>query len=148
VAGYDKFLPDESPLDQPFWDATRAHTLLLQRCDECRSLRFIPSEICSVCHSEEFAWSPVSGRGSIYTYSVVHRAPNPAYQRDVPYTIVHVTLEEGPRMIGNLVECSPDAVRIGMPVEVIFDDVLPDLTLYRFRPVRVSAAASTAAELE
>jgi uncharacterized OB-fold protein len=136
VAEYDKFLPDRSSLDQPFWDATSAHTLHLQRCDRCQSFRFIPSEVCSQCHSEEFTWSPVSGLGSVYTYTVVHRAPTPAYQRDVPYSIVHVALVEGPRMIGNLVGCDPAHVYIGMPVEIAFEDVLPDLTLYRFRPAR------------
>jgi len=138
VHGYDKFLPDRSPLDEPFWAATSAHALRLQRCDTCGSFRFIPSEICSECHSEEVTWSLVSGLGSIYTYTIVHRAPTPAYQRDAPYVIVHVTLSGGPRMIGNLIGCDPYQVQIGMPVEIVFDDVLADLTLYRFQPARQS----------
>ena len=76
----------------------------------------------------------MQGTGAVYTYTVVRRAPTPAYQADVPYVIVHVTLDEGPRMISTMVECEPDAVEIGMRVEVAFDDVADDLTLYRFRP--------------
>ncbi|MEO7370622.1 MAG: OB-fold domain-containing protein [Ilumatobacteraceae bacterium] len=144
MTGYEKFLPDSTPLDQPFWDATRQHRIDLQQCDGCLAFRFIPSEICSRCHSEAFTWQPVSGSGSIYSYTVVHRAPNAAYQREAPYVIAHVALAEGPHMIGNLVDCDPDRVRIGMPVDVAFDDVSPDLTLYRFCPAtdRSSAASS------
>jgi hypothetical protein len=134
MAQYEKFLPDRTALDQPFWDATLAHELRLQRCDDCHAFRFIPSEICSRCYAETFTWTPISGQGSVYSYTVVHRAPNAAYQRDAPYVIVHVTLAEGPHMIGNLVDCELDRVTIGMPVEVHFEDALPDLTLYKFRP--------------
>ena len=70
----------------------------------------------------------------MYTYTVVHRAPTPAYQADVPYVIAHVTMDEGPRMISTLIECDTAKVEIGMPVEIAFDDVTDDVTLYRFRP--------------
>ena len=142
---YDKFLPDESPLDEPFWAATAVHELRLQRCDTCGTFRFIPSEICSHCHSESATWTRVSGCGRIFTYTVVHRAPTPAYQRDAPYVIVHVNLTEGPRMIGNLVGCPVDGVSIGMPVEVVFEDLDLDdgpLSLYRFRPTATSEATT------
>jgi uncharacterized OB-fold protein len=139
---YDKLLPDESSLDAPFWAATAAHELRLQRCDTCEAFRFIPSEICSRCHSESATWTRVSGFGRIFTYTVVYRAPTPAYQRDAPYVIVHVDLTEGPRIIGNLVGCPLDQVCIGMPVEVAFEDLDLDgsgITLYRFRPASTSA---------
>jgi uncharacterized OB-fold protein len=70
----------------------------------------------------------------VYTYTVVHRAPTPAYQADAPYALAYVELEEGPRMPARLVDVEPDAVVVDLPVEVVFDDVAPDLTLYRFRP--------------
>jgi uncharacterized OB-fold protein len=108
--------------------------LVVQECAACSRLRFGPSELCPVCHSPEAVWTPVSGRGTVYTFSVVHRAPTPAYQADAPYAIAYVELEEGPRVPARLVDVAPDEVAIGMPVMVVFDDVADDLTLARFRP--------------
>ena len=134
MAGYEKFRPEVSALHEPFWAALREHRLALQRCDECGKLRFIPSERCPQCGSPNANWTAVQGTGEVYTYTIVHRAPTPAYQADVPYAIVHVTLDEGPRVISTMVDCAPDDVEIGMHVEVTYDDVADDLTLYRFRP--------------
>jgi uncharacterized OB-fold protein len=134
MAEYDKFRPEIPPLHEPFWAALRDHRLELQRCDHCSNLRFIPTEICHHCGSTAATWTAVPGKGAVYTYTVVRRAPTPAYQADVPYVIVHVTLDEGPRMISTMVDCEPDDVEIGMRVEVTYDDVADDLTLYRFRP--------------
>lgn len=130
---YEKFVPEITPLHEPFWSAIKQHRVDLQRCDECGELRFIPSELCP-CGSPKYTWTPIAGTGEVYTYTVVHRAPTPAYQADAPYAIAHVTMDEGPRMISNVVGCDPAAVVIGMPVEIVFDDVTPDLTLYYFQP--------------
>jgi uncharacterized protein len=129
---YDGFLPTISPLHEPFWDAVKRHRAELQRCDRCGRFRFIPSERCQ-CGSADATWTPIAGSGEVYTYTVVHRAPTPYYQGRAPYVIAHVTLDEGPRMISTL-ECEPATVSVGMPVELVYDDVSPDLTLYRFRP--------------
>lgn len=133
MAEYEKFLPEIPPLHEPFWAALREHRVELQRCDRCGRFRFVPSELCA-CGSAEFTWTPIAGTGEVYTFTVVHRAPTPAYQADAPYVIAHVTMDEGPRMISNLVGCDPASVHVGMPVEITFDDVTPDLTLYRFEP--------------
>ena len=89
---------------------------------------------CPACGSQGCGWTQVSGRGSVYTYTVIHRGPTPAYQADAPYVIAHVELEEGPRVISNLIGVDPAQVRIGMPVEVVFEDVADGWTLYKFRP--------------
>lgn len=132
---YDGFRPEIPPLHQPFWDALRSHRLVLQRCTGCGAFRFIPGEICPACHSADSSWTEVSGRGQVYTYTIVHRAPTPAYQARAPYVIAQVELEEGPRVSTTLVGVDPADARVGMPVSVVFDDVEPDLTLYRFAPV-------------
>jgi len=131
VADYDKFLPEITPLHEPFWAALKEHRVVLQRCSACGQFRFVPCEICP-CGSAASSWEPIAGTGEVYTYTVVHRAPTPAYQADAPYVIAHVTMDEGPRMISTIVDCEPGAVQIGMPVEIVFDDVTEDLTLYRF----------------
>jgi uncharacterized OB-fold protein len=131
---YEGFRPDITPLDAPFWDALRRHQLVVQQCDDCGALHFVPSERCHHCGSAAARWTGVSGDATVYTFSIVHRAPSAAYQADVPYAIAYVELAEGPRMPTRLVDVDPSAIEIGMPVKVVFDDVDDDLTLYRFRP--------------
>lgn len=130
---YEKFRPDVPFGHEPFWEALRRHELALQRCDACSTYRFIPTEIC-LCGSANATWTKIAGTGEVYTFTVVHRAPTPGYQTDVPYVIVHVTMDEGPRMISNLVDCDPSTVRIGMRVKTVFEDIDGDLTLYKFSP--------------
>ncbi len=137
---YEGFRPEITPLHAPFWDGLRRHELLVQQCANCGRLRFVPTELCPACYSSKATWSRVSGRGRVYTFTVVHRAPTPAYQADAPYALAYVELEEGPRLPARLVDVDLESVMVGMPVEVVFDDVAPDLTLYRFRPVQVEDA--------
>ncbi len=93
---YEGFRPDITPLDAPFWDALRRHELVVQQCDQCGQLRFVPSERCRNCGSPSATWAPVSGDATVYTFTIVHRAPTPAYQADAPYAIAYVELAEGP----------------------------------------------------
>ena len=131
--GYDGFLPTYPAYHQPFWDSVREHAMRIQRCTSCGAFRFVPNEMCPRCHSGESTWEPVAGTGEVYTYTVVHRAPVPAYQRDAPYVLAYVTLPEGVRMMSRLEGTPPAEVHIGMPVELVYHDVTPDLTLYHFR---------------
>ena len=135
MPAYEKFTPEITPLHRPFWDSVRRHRLELQRCDDCGQFRFIPRELCP-CGSSSSTWSPIAGTGEVYTYTVVHRAPTPAYAADAPYVIAHVTVDEGPRLISNLVGCPPADVRIGLPVQLVYEDVTPELSLYKFTPRR------------
>ena len=130
---YEGFVPEIPPLHQPFWDSIKRHRAEMQQCDRCGRFRFIPSVRCP-CGSREYTWTPIAGTGEVYTYTVVHRAPTPAYQALTPYVIAHVTIPEGPRLISTVVGCEPAAVSVGMPVELVYDDVTPELTLYRWQP--------------
>lgn len=133
---YPKFLPEGIPSAQmPFWDSIKEHSLKVQRCDDCGHYRYIPKDICQHCYSEQTTWSPISGRGEVYTYTIVRRAPTPAYQEEAPYALVHVTMEEGFRMIAKLRTDDPEAVRIGMPVQIVYEDATPDWSLFLFEPV-------------
>lgn len=132
-----KFLPPDDMPDfhLPFWEALKRHELRVQTCEDCGTRRFIPSELCPNCGAAGCTWEQVSGKGRVYTFTVIRRGPTPAYQAEAPYVIAHVELDEGPRMISNLVGCDPEAVRIGMRVEVVFEDASPEWTLYKFRVV-------------
>jgi uncharacterized OB-fold protein len=88
-----------------------------------------------VCLSSEAIWERASGRGTVYTFTVTHQNQAPGFRDELPYVFAIVELAEGVRIVTNVVGCPPDAVRIGMPVEVVFEDVTPEITLPKFRPV-------------
>jgi len=132
---YSKFLPEDIPAWQmPFWESLHRRQAEVQRCDDCGTFRFIPKERCPKCLSAACRWTPISGRGEVYTYTVVRRAPTPAYQAEAPYVIAHVTMDEGFRMAGVLRGIDPDGVSIGIPVRLSYDDVTPEWTLFGFEP--------------
>ena len=131
---YLKPLPRPTPDSARFWEACRAHRLELQRCSGCERFWFPPGNRCAHCWGDSWEWRPVSGRGQLFTFTVMRRAYHPGFADDLPYVVAIVELEEGPRLISNLVDCAPESVRIGMPVSVMFDDVTADVTLPKFRP--------------
>ena len=132
---YRGALPRPTPETQPFWDGTRARRLMLPWCRACGEPHFYPRSICPHCLSADIEWRQASGRGKLHTYVINHR---PAKGFEAPYVIAVVELDEGPRMLTNVVteeEPTPEALRIDMDLEVIFDDVTEDVTFARFRPV-------------
>ena len=106
--------PQPAPETQAFWDAAARGKLLIKRCEACGELHFYPRALCPFCFSDRTVWQEVSGKGTIYTFSVTRRAP-------VPYAIAYVTLTEGPMMMTNIVDCDLDRIRIGQPVTVVFE---------------------------
>jgi uncharacterized OB-fold protein len=122
-------------LTQFFWDAARDHRLVVQRCTECGYYIHWPRPLCPKCHSDKLAPAPVSGRGKVYTFTVVHHMFHPAFADDMPYNLALVELEEQPglRMLANVIDCPNDALRIGMLVEVTFED-REEHTVPQFRP--------------
>lgn len=127
-------LPKPTPETQHFWDGTKAGELRLQRCDDCASVYFPPRPQCPACGHRKVSVFVASGRGLLYSY-VINERPHPAW--DGPYAIAVVELEEGPRLMTNIVECAqtPEALQLDMPVEVSFDDVSPEITLPLFKPL-------------
>ena len=132
---YEKPLPVIDPGSAPFWEAAREHRLSIPRCLDCGKHHFYPRELCPHCHSDNLEWSDVSGRGSIYTFTIARRPAGPAYADDVPYVIALIDLAEGPRMMTNVIASDVEAVRIGDAVEVVFDDVTDEVTLPKFKTV-------------
>lgn len=116
-------------VDSPFWHGLRAGRLLLQSCSACGACRFTPSVMCPRCHSRLFKWVESSRRGTVYSFTVVRRAPTPAYEHLVPYVVAQVELEEGVRITSTVTD--PEGIEVGTPVRIVFDEVSPDLTLYR-----------------
>jgi uncharacterized OB-fold protein len=129
-----KPLPQISPEMAPFFDAARRHELVVQRCAGCGTLRFPARTICSTCLSREASWVPMSGRGTVFSFVIMHQAIHPGFAAETPYAVVVIQLDEGVRLLSNLVDCPTADVEIGMPVEVVFDDLTPEVTLPKFRP--------------
>lgn len=117
-----------------FWEGTLAGELRLQQCGSCQALRHPPGPACPVCGALDRRHVVASGRGSVFSYAV-HRHP-PVPGKDLPILLVLVELEEGPRMVGELVDCTAEDVEIGMPVEVVMHRVDDDLVLPYWRPAR------------
>lgn len=127
-------LPQPTPETQHFWDGTQRGELCLQRCDACDAAYFPPRPFCPRCGTREVEVIRASGRGRLYSYVISHR-PAPGFEP--PYSIAVVELEEGPRMMTNIVDCpqTPDALELDMAVEVLFREVSEDITLPLFAPV-------------
>jgi uncharacterized OB-fold protein len=125
---------EHKALTDPYWEAARRHELIMQRCKKCANFIHFPREQCPVCFSQDLEWQQVSGNGRVYAYTNVYQAQHPAFQEDAPYTFAIVQLDEGPRMVTNIVGCAPEEVRCDMQVTVEFDDVSPEWTLVKFRP--------------
>jgi uncharacterized protein len=126
--------PYPTPETQPFWDAAAEGRLSLPRCDDCGDVIWYPRRFCPSCHSWSVSWFDATGRGTIYSYTVVRKARGP-WGPSVPFVVAYVELDEGPRIMTNIVDCDPDEVRCGQPVEVTFDPVDEgEGVLYRFRP--------------
>ena len=116
-----------------FWEGIKKHELVFQRCRECGTWLHPPRPACPNCRSLEKDWVPSSGKGTVYSWVTYRESPSPRFK--VPYTVVLVELEEGVRLISNMVDVQPDEICIGMPVEVVFDDLTEELTLPKFRKV-------------
>ncbi len=127
-------LQENKALTNPFWEAAKRHELVMQRCKACANWIHFPREQCPVCFSQELEWQQVSGKGRVYAFTNVHQAQHPAFQDGTPYCFAIVQLDEGPRMVTNIVDCEPDAVQCDMQVEATYDDVSEEWTLVKFKP--------------
>jgi uncharacterized OB-fold protein len=132
-------VPDENT--QFFWDAAARHELWIQQCQSCRKFIHYPKTICRFCQSRELAGTPVSGRATLYSWTIAEQPFHPFWVDRVPYTLATVELVEQPGLmfLTQIVDCPEDELEAGMPVEVVFEELSPELTVPFFRPVRHAA---------
>ncbi len=131
--------PAVNPETRQFWAATAAGRLLLKRCLDCASVIWYPRALCPDCSSLHTEWFEASGRGRVYSYTVNHR-PEGAYQDCAPFVLAYVELDEGPRMLTNIVGADVAELAVGLLVEVEFHDTGEGSALPRFRPAAPRAA--------
>ncbi|HLX87331.1 MAG TPA: Zn-ribbon domain-containing OB-fold protein [Acidimicrobiales bacterium] len=140
--GAGRWFPDEMPSPAAnaetvgWWEAAAQHRLVVQRCSQCGATRHPPGPVCPVCRSLASEWAELPGTGRVYTYTIVRQAFLPALADVIPYVVAVVEPDGagGTRMVTNVVDIDPEEVEIGMPVEVVWEDIGPELALPRFRP--------------
>ncbi len=127
-------MPTPDAATGPYWAAAHAGRFVMPRCNDCGKYHFYPHPLCPFCSSAKLEWVEVSGRGKLYSYTVVHRAPSKAFADEVPYVVAVVELDEGPRLMSNLTGCAPETAQIGMPLKVAFRKLSESVTLPVFEP--------------
>jgi uncharacterized OB-fold protein len=129
----DLLVPAITDDTRPFWESCRRHVLAIQRCAGCATFRHPPSPVCFRCRGFTHTWVPVSGRGTVFSWAVVERAF--VVGMPLPYNVAVVALDDAPgvRLVSNVVDAAPAALRVGLPVEVVFEDVGGNVTVPRFR---------------
>ncbi len=119
----------------PFWAAARNGRLVIQRCPACGHSQHYPRPWCTNCLHESPEFVETSGEGTIYTFTVIRRSAVPAFAARVPYVLAFVDLDEGVRLVTNIVDCDPETVRIGQRVRARFESIDHDHTVVLFAPV-------------
>ncbi len=117
-----------------FFAGAKRGQLMVQQCEGCGRLRFPAHEMCSHCFTTRARWVPVSGRGEVFSFNIMHQVYHPGFAAEIPYAVVVVKFEEGPIMISNLVGLKPREIRCGTPVEVVFEKLSDEVYLPKFRP--------------
>jgi len=125
-------LPQPTDITRPYWEAAATGQLVIQQCKACQTRQFYPRGFCTGCMSEELEWVNCSGRGRIYTFTINHRAPNAFMKARVPYAVAAIDLEEGGRMLANIVDSPLEKLAVGAAVRVVFEDTAEGITLPQF----------------
>ena len=125
-------LPVVSDITKPFWEAAANNKLIIQKCAACGKSQFYPRLFCTHCLAEDLIWIDCTGKGTVYSYTINHRAPNPFMKDRLPYVVAAIDLDEGVRMIANIIDSPIDQVKIGAKVHVVFEKVSEDMSLPQF----------------
>ena len=129
-----KFFPQPRPESRAWWESCREGKLLIQQCRGCGHYQFYPRIVCTRCMGDDLNWVQSSGQATVRSFTICRRPVSAAYAADVPYVIALVQLEEGPTMMCNILQCDPESVATGMPVEVIFEKWSDEISVPQFRP--------------
>ncbi len=130
---YARPMPAADEDSEPFFHGARAGKLMLMRCRSCGAYRYPSRDRCDMCWSTDTAWVQASGKGTVYTFGIMHQLYHPGFKDELPYNVVVIELAEGPRLYSNLVGVANEQIRVGMPVEVTFERINDEISLPKFR---------------
>lgn len=136
-ADYNKPLPAPDEASLPFFEGARDGRLMIMRCNNCGAYRYPSRDRCDVCWSTDTAWVQASGQATVYTFGIMHQLYHPGFKDELPYNVTVVELAEGPRVTTNVIDCPNDRLHVGMPVEVVFDQLTAEVAIPKFRPIGV-----------
>jgi len=125
-------VPDE--LSGPFFVGAKDHRLMVQRCSDCDTFQGPGRFVCDNCLSDHLTWVQASGKGTVFSFVIMHQRYHPGFAAEIPYNIATVELEEGPRLLTILINIANDDIRVGLPVKVKFEDINQDISLPKFEP--------------
>lgn len=128
-------VPTPDAASQAFFDAAKEHKLMLRHCSACDRWLAPASDTCDSCFTDQIDWKQASGKGEVYTFGIMHQVLHPGFKDDVPYNVIQVELAEGPRIMSNLVGTPNEQIKVGMKVEVIFEDLSPEVTVPKFKAI-------------
>ena len=130
-----------TPESKPYWDGLKEGKLMLPRCGACKQAFFYPRVVCPKCHSRDISWVQATGRGTLHAFGIGHQSFNKAFKMPPPYVLAMVQLDEGPKMMTNLVNvvADPAVITCDMPVQVVFHKVTDDVTVPLFEPAKGGA---------
>ncbi len=138
---YTKPTPSLDPEIAPFWEAIKKHEFKLMRCKKCGAWYF-PAAYCRFHENEplfgNMEWTNASGKGKVFAFNITHRVLHPTFADDIPYVFALIELDEGPMFGSNIIGCAPEAVKIGMPVEVVYEDVTDEFAIPKFKPIHAT----------
>jgi len=133
MADYLKPVPTIDSDTRNFWEGCKAHALRLPRCKGCDHLFYPPQALCPHCLSSDLEWVKASGKGKIYSMTIIHQNGSPGFKDETPYVMAYVMLDEGVQMLSNVVGAEPYEVKVDMPVEVAFEDITEEISLPKFK---------------
>ena len=133
---YKKPLPLITKLSKPFYDACKEHRLIYQKCRDCNQVIFFPKILCTNCMGHNLEWKESKGKGTVLTYTVTYDYGPQEFMQDGPYALALIDMDEGYRMMSNIIGCEFSDIKCGMPVEVVFEVATEEITLPKFRPVQ------------
>lgn len=133
---YNKPIPVPQQESDVYWEKAKQHELWLRKCNDCGEAYFYPRDISPCCFSKDTSWVQASGKASLFTYGIVHRAPHPGFADDAPFVTAIVELDEGPKMPTNIIidDPTPEKLQVGMALRVVFEDITDTITLPKFAP--------------
>lgn len=132
---YKKPLPIISDANRPFWEGCKNGQLKMQKCTDCGHIRYPIGPVCTKCLSSSFEWEVLSGKGEVFNFVIFHQKYSEAWADDLPYNVIMVQLDEGPRMFSNLVGIKNEDIKIGLRVEVVFEKATEEIFIPKFRVI-------------
>lgn len=138
MSEYKRPLPQMNEYNQAFWHGAKEGVFRVQRCRKCGGFQWYPRPSCTKCGSLDLEWIDSKGLGTVYSYTIIRRvvANSPDFQKDIPFVVAEIDLDEGVRVYGRVDEVNPEEVRPGMRVKAVFFHATADIFLYKFVPVR------------